>query len=167
MKLQKSKTLICVVLVFLMSFPLGVLSASQKLCKIHGFVYNEDGTKPLKDAIVMIRENTSNNSYVSERSKKDGTYEISKVFPGLYVVGITYNGKDYNINSTVLIRLKKQIVCFTLPKDEGAEFGYMVPCPSPNCFFIKPCGWGFAVGVAGIALGVIKLVERSVSPTEQ
>lgn len=133
--------------------------------KLRGFVYGDDGKKPLSDAVVLLRETTSERTFHSQKTNKYGAYKIEKIAPGTYIVGIQWKGKDFNVDALVKIEPKKQMACFTLPKVvENA--GYQVRCSSPKCFFITPCGWALVSGVtAGIVYGIVKVVEKEVSPT--
>ena len=141
------------------------IPAEDNLGKLHGFVYNDDGKKPLPDAIVLIRETVSQRVYQSEKSKKSGAYKIEQILPGTYAVGIQFNGKDYNVDVLLQIKAKKQMVCLTLPKVEEKP-GYVLRCKSPKCFFITPCGWALVAGTtAGITYGIIKIIEKETSPT--
>jgi len=156
-------------MLILLSFIIAILPqfapAEETVGKLHGFVYANDGKKPLTDAVVLIRETISQRVFQSEKSKKSGAYEIINILPGTYAVGIQYNGKDYNVDALLKIEPKKQMACFTLPRDEEKP-GYLVRCKSPKCFFITPCGWALVGGVtAGITYGIIKIVEKETSPT--
>lgn len=153
----------------LLSFIIAILPqfslAEETVGKLHGFVYGSDGKKPLADAVVLIRETVSQRVFQSEKSKKSGAYEIINILPGIYSVGIQYNGKDYNVDVLLKIEPKKQMACITLPKVEEKP-GYLIHCKSPKCFFITPCGWALVAGVtAGVTYGIIKIVEKQTSPT--
>jgi hypothetical protein len=136
-----------------------------KVGKLNGFVYGDDGKKPLVDAVVLLRETTTERTFQSEKTKKNGAYKIENILPGTYAVGIQWNGKDFNVDVLIKIEPKKQMACFTLPK-VIEQPGYQVRCKSPKCFFITPCGWALVAGAtAGITYGIIKVTEKSVSPT--
>ncbi len=153
------------IITFIISFlPLTVI-AQDNLCMLRGFVYGDDGKKPLNEAMVLLRETTTERTYQSEKTKKNGAYKMEKLLPGTYAIGIQYKGNDYNIDALLQIKPKKQMACFTLPKVEEKP-GYLVRCSSPKCFFVTPCGWALIAGAtAGITYGIIKIVEKEVSPT--
>lgn len=133
--------------------------------KLQGFVYGDDGRKPLANAQVFIREKNSKIIYQSMPTEKNGAYKIENIIPGVYSVGIKYDNKDYNIDALLVIRIEKQWVCFTLPKVLETS-GYVIRCNSPKCFFITPCGWALVTGITGgILVGIIKVTEKEVSPT--
>lgn len=162
--LKKNISLMVLFSFFMTLLPLAI-PAQDNLGKLNGFVYSDDGKKPLTDAVVLIRETVSQKLYQSEKTKNSGAYNIPEIKPGTYAVGIQYKGKDYNVDALVLIKPKKQMACFTLPKAEENP-GYMVRCKSPNCFFITPVGWALvAAATAGITYGIIKITEQQVSPT--
>lgn len=139
--------------------------AEETVGKLHGFVYGNDGKKPLADAVVLIRETVTQRVFQSEKSKKSGAYEIINILPGTYAVGIQYNGKEYNVDVLLKVEPRKQLACFTLPKVEEKP-GYLIRCKSPKCFFITPCGWALVGGITGgITYGIIKIVEKETSPT--
>jgi hypothetical protein len=156
-------------LLVLFSFLIAILPlvapAEDTVGKLHGFVYSDDGKKPLPDAVVLIRETVSQRVFQSEKSKKSGAYNIEAILPGTYAVGIQYKGKDYNVDALIQIKPKKQMACFTLPKVEEKP-GYLLRCKSPACFFVTPCGWALVAGItAGVTYGVIKITEQQVSAT--
>lgn len=139
--------------------------ADDDLGLLNGFVYSDDGKKPLNEAVVLIRETVTQKIFQSKKTAKNGAYQIENILPGVYVVGIQYNGKDYNVDVLLQIKPKKQMACFTLPKAIEKP-GYALRCNSPKCFFITPCGWALVGGItAGITYGIIKIVEKETSPT--
>jgi len=140
--------------------------AQNKVGKLHGFVYSDDGKKPLNDAIVLLREIASARTFQSEKTKKNGAYKIENILPGTYAVGIQWDNKDFNVDALIKIEPKKQMACLTLPKHVDQP-GYLVRCQSPKCFFITPCGWALVAGAtAGVTYGIIKIIEKETSPTE-
>ncbi len=154
-----------VIFSFFMSFVTLAVPAQDNLGILRGFVYGDDGKKPLVDAVVLLRETTTEKTYKSELTKKNGVYKIEKLLPGTYAVGIQYKGKDYNVDVLLQIKPKKQLACFTLPKAEEKP-GYAVRCKSIKCFFITPIGWALVAGAtAGITYGIVKVTEKAVSPT--
>ena len=166
MKYSRKK---CITLTVLFSFlatlvPL-TMGAETKVGTLRGFVYSDDGKKPLPDAVVLIRETTTERTFQSEKSKKNGAYKIENILPGTYAVGIQWGGKDYNVDVLLKIEPKKQMACLTLPKPSDLP-GYQVRCKSPKCFFMTPCGWALIAGAtAGVVYGIIKITEKEVSPT--
>jgi len=158
----------CLMVLFAFLFtlaPLASIAQENKVGKLNGFVYADDGKKPLGDAIVLLRETTTERTYQSEKTKKNGAYKIENLLPGTYAVGIQWKDKPYNVDALVKIEPKKQMACFTLPKPEDQP-GYLVRCSSPKCFFITPCGWALIGAVtAGITYGTIKIIEKETSPT--
>ena len=161
---KKQISILILFLFLLAAWPL-VGPAQDNLGKLNGFVYGDDGKKPLPDAMVLIRETVSQQLYQSEKTKKSGAYKIPEILPGTYAVGIQYKGKDYNVDALVQIKPKKQMACFTLRKLEEKP-GYQVRCKSVKCFFILPVGWALVAGAtAGITYGLIKITEKEVSPT--
>ena len=161
----KKTACVAVLLSFLASaFPLAIM-AEDNLGILNGFVYSDDGKNPLNEAVVLIRETVSLREFKSEKTGKNGAYKIENVLPGTYAVGIQYKGKDYNVDALLQIKPKKQMACFTLPKNIEQP-GYTVRCSSPKCFFITPCGWALVAGVtAGVTYGIIKIIEKESSPT--
>jgi hypothetical protein len=159
----------CITSSLILSFLLTALPllhpAEEIICKLDGFVYSDDGKKPLPDAVVMLRETVSQKVYQSEKAGKNGVYKIEKLLPGTYSVGILYKDKEYNVDVLLQIKYKKQMACFTLPRVTENP-GYAVRCQSPKCFFIRPCGWALVAGItSGITYGIIKITEQQVSQT--
>ena len=167
MKLELRKIIsLSVVFAFIITLaPMTALAQEVKVGKLNGFVYGEDGKKPLKDAVVLLRETTTERIFQSEKTANKGAYKIENILPGTYAVGIKWDNREFNVDALVKIEPKKQMACFTLPKVIETP-GYQVRCASPKCFFITPCGWALvAATTAGITYGIIKIVEREVSPT--
>jgi hypothetical protein len=162
--MKKYVSLAVIFFLFMTILPLAI-PAQENLGKLNGFVYSDDGKKPLNEAMVLIRETVTQRVYQSEKTKKNGAYKIEQLLPGTYAVGIQYKGKEYNVDALLQIKPKKQMACFTLPRNEEKP-GYVLRCNSPACFFITPCGWALVAGVtAGITYGIIKIVEKETSPT--
>jgi uncharacterized protein (DUF2141 family) len=156
--LKKNISLIVLSAFLFTLLPLAVPAQENKVGKLRGFVYGEDGKKPLTDAVVLLRETTTERTFQSEKTKKNGLYKFENLLPGTYAVGIQWDGKDK-------IEPKKQMSCFTLPKLVEKP-GYQVRCKSPKCFFILPVGWALvAAATAGITYGIVKVTEKEVSPT--
>ena len=164
----KKNISVLVISAFLITlFPIAIAAQEAKVGKLNGFVYADDGKKPLADAVVLIRETTTERTYQSEKSDKKGTYKIENIIPGTYAIGIQYDGKDYNVDVLIKIEPKKQMACLTLPK-VTEQPGYQVRCKSPKCFFLTPCGWALIGGAtAGITYGIVKIIEKETSPTGQ
>ena len=142
-------------------------AAETKVGTLRGFVYREDGKKPLVDAVVLVRETTTERTYQSEKTKKNGAYKIENLLPGIYAVGIQWDGKEFNVDALIKIEPKKQMACLTLPKVIETP-GYQLRCRSPKCFFITPCGWALIGGVtSGIVYGIVKIIEKETSPTKK
>jgi hypothetical protein len=139
--------------------------ADNNVGKLRGFIYGDDGKKPLGDAMVLLRETTTQRLYQSEKTKRNGAYKIENILPGVYAVGIQWGDKEYNVDVLIKIEPKKQMACFTLPKPLDKP-GYQLRCSSPKCFFVTPCGWALVAGAtAGITYGIIKITEKATSPT--
>ena len=154
-----------VIFAFMLTLLPMAVSAEETVGKLRGFVYGDDGKKPLNEAVVLLREATSGRTFQSEKTAKNGAYKIENILPGTYAVGIQWDNKDFNVDALIKIEPKKQMACFTLPK-AIEQPGYSVRCSSPKCFFITPCGWALVAGAtAGITYGIIKIVEKETSPT--
>jgi hypothetical protein len=158
-------TSLAVIFAFVIALmPLAAM-ADNNVGKLRGFIYGDDGKKPLGDAMVLLRETTTQRLYQSEKTKRNGAYKIENILPGVYAVGIQWGDKEYNVDVLIKIEPKKQMACFTLPKPIDKP-GYQVRCSSPKCFFVTPCGWALVAGAtAGITYGIIKITEKATSPT--
>lgn len=162
---MKKNISLTVLFFFLLSILPLVAAAEANLGKLNGFVYSDDGKKPLTEAVVLIRETVTLRIFQSDKTGKTGAYKVDNILPGTYAVGIRYKDKEYNVDALLQIKPKKQMACFTLPKVLENP-GYVVRCASPTCFFITPCGWALVAGVtAGITYGTLKITEQQVSPT--
>lgn len=165
--IKKSMSMMVLSAFLITLLPLAVPAQEAKVGKLNGFVYGDDGKKPLGDAIVLLRETTTERTYQSEKTKKNGAYKIENLLPGTYAVGIQWDNKEFNVDVLVKIEPKKQMICITLPKPNDQP-GYLVRCNSPKCFFVTPCGWALIAGAtAGVTYGIIKIIEKETSPTGQ
>lgn len=163
--LRKNISMMVVSAFLITLLPIMAPAQEAKVGKLNGFVYAEDGKKPLENAVVLIRETTTERTYQSGKSDKKGTYKIENIIPGTYAIGIQHDGKDYNVDVLIKIEPKKQMACLTLPK-ATEQPGYQLRCKSPKCFFLTPCGWALIAGAtAGVTYGIIKIVEKETSPT--
>ncbi|NIO47844.1 MAG: hypothetical protein GTN73_00170 [Candidatus Aminicenantes bacterium] len=81
--------------------PHSLVAQSTNYGSLIGYIYEKDGTTPVKDAIVLIR-NTSNGSiYESEESNKQGISKIDHIEDGLYILGIWTKDGGFNIKNII------------------------------------------------------------------
>ena len=69
-----------------------------------GFVYNTDGTTPLAGAVLMLRNVSTGAVYESSISDTVGVVRVEGLEEGLYIVGVTTDQGNYNLEDLVGIR---------------------------------------------------------------
>ena len=71
---------------------------------IVGYVYGPDNTSPVEGAVVKLRNLSTGSLYESMATDDQGMIELQGVDEGLYLVGISTAGGDYNIENLVGIK---------------------------------------------------------------
>lgn len=74
--------------VFLLCFPAFLRSENIAKGNIIGFVYDEDGTTPLENAVVKVKNISTGTIYESSKSDPNGVFAIQGVETGVYLYGV-------------------------------------------------------------------------------
>lgn len=69
-----------------------------------GHIFNEDMRTPVSNAVVKLRNVTSQKEYESEPTDLEGMYRIPGIEEGRYVMGVRSTQGDYNFHYSILIK---------------------------------------------------------------
>ena len=72
--------------------------------KIIGYVYDTDGTTPLKDAVVRIKHVSTGAVFESNKSDSLGVFKIEGVEEGIYIFSVTTAQGGFNSNGPLGVR---------------------------------------------------------------
>lgn len=164
-RIYSSKTLAIILIVsFIFLYSAYDLKAKEiGKGNIIGFIYQKDGTTPVEGAVVKLRNIATGTDYESIQSDKLGIFKAEDVEEGLYLVGVSTEEGDFNVNNLVGIRDNETTkVSFTLkPGEEGQETKKKGKPGGLTKFFLSPVGIALVVAAsAAIIYGVVKLSEK-------
>lgn len=77
--------------------------AKPSIGNLMGFVYGEDGKSPLQDAVVLLKGADTDKVYQSGPTGKTGSYRLSNIDVGTYVVGLKVNEETFNVDGYVKV----------------------------------------------------------------
>lgn len=126
-------TISCVALAMLLGWPLTVAAQDPVVLTgtLMGFVYKDDGKKPLKDVQIILEphpEKTAGqlDKYESALTEDDGAYRIDNLPAGVYKVLIRYKDKEYKVKKldviVTIVGGKENIVSFSLKKQKTLAY---------------------------------------------
>jgi len=96
-KLLKCITPYILVLFFIVLLPVQNYAQQADLGNLMGFLYKEDGKKPIKNAQVVITHRETKKEFKSNITDKNGDYKIMNLPAGEYQVNIRYKDKPYKV----------------------------------------------------------------------
>lgn len=164
-RIYKSKSLTVILIVsFILLYSAYDLNAKEiGTGSMIGFVYQKDGITPAEGAIVKLRNVATGRSYDSTKSDKLGIFRVEAVEEGLYLVGVSTEEGDFNVNNLVGIRGNETAkVSFALKPAQGGEDAEPKSKPSGLAkFFLSPVGIAVVVAASAVIIyGVVKLSEK-------
>lgn len=130
-----------------------------------GFVYEKDGTTPLKGAIVKLKNVSTRRIYESSKTDKLGAFKIEGIDEGLYVAGISSKEGDFNLKNLIGIKAGETAkISFALKpeakvkKEKKAKI--MKKGKGLASFFSSPIGLAVIVAASvAIVYGVVSITE--------
>ena len=134
-----------------------------------GHIYNEDMRTPVRNAVVMLRNVTTQKEYESEPTDPDGMYRIPGIVEGRYVMGVKAPSGSYNFHYSIMIKadaLAKLSVAMT-PGDSPVRLQYGSSYNKKATiidFFKSPAGILTIITAVEITLFAIALSEGEASP---
>ena len=130
--IMKSKILAIFVIggFFLSLSAIFILAQEVQTGVMMGYVYDKDGEKPIKNAIVVIRNTRTGEEFSSRPTDNTGRYEIYNIPEGIYHVRV-YLDKKHQYNQRILPRIEKGkvlILSFNIKKKTPFLLG-CIKCP--------------------------------------
>ena len=134
-----------------------------------GHIFSEDMRTPVANAVVRLRNLTTQKEYESQPTDSDGTYVIPGIEEGRYVMGVLGPNGSYNFHYSLMIKadaLAKLSVAMK-PGDppvmlqQGSEANKK---PTILDFFKSPAGILALITVAELTLYSVALKEGEASP---
>jgi hypothetical protein len=134
-----------------------------------GHIYNEDMRTPVRNAVVMLRNVTTQKEYTSEPTDPDGMYRIPGIEEGRYVMGVQGPSGAYNFHYSIMIKadaLAKLSVAMKSGEapvrlEQGSSYNKK---PTIIDFFKSPAGILTIVTAIEITLFAVALSEGEASP---
>jgi hypothetical protein len=85
----------------LLCSPYFLLSNGENKGNMVGFIYRADGTTPLENGIVTIRNISTGSVYGSVESNNLGAFKIEGIEKGLYLVTISTKERGYKVENLI------------------------------------------------------------------
>lgn len=150
----KFMTIFILLAFVLFTCPFSAAGAQDETGILTGHIYYQDGTSPVKGAVVKVRTADSQDEYESAPTDKQGSFRIDALPPGLYVAGIIYKDDSYSVDNPIGIKLDEPVdVVLLIGKNR----------PSPLwAFFTSTAGVAvLAAATAGATFGVVQYRNRN------
>ena len=134
-----------------------------------GHIYNEDMRTPVRNAIIKLRNVTTQKEYESEPTDPDGLYRIPGIEEGRYVMGVVSVQGDYNFQYSIQIKSNALAKLSVAMKPGGVPARIEESSDSTKKktiidFFKSPAGVLTLITVAEATLFAIALSEGEASP---
>ncbi len=119
------------VLMFGTSLAISAQDPATDLGTLMGFVYKDDGKKPLKGVKILLEPHPEKmpgqlDEYESALTEDDGAYRIDNLPAGVYMVKIEHKDKEYKVKKldiiVTIIPQKENIVSFSLKKQKTLAY---------------------------------------------
>ena len=136
---------------------------------LSGYIYNEDMRTPVRNAVVKLRNVTSQKEYESEPTDLEGMYRIPEIEEGRYVMGVMSVQGDYNFHYSILIKSDALAKLSVAMKPNNAPVRIEQGTSTNEKkglgdFFKSPAGILTILTVVEVTLFAIALSEGEASP---
>ncbi len=156
----------------LLLLPIETLSAPTG--SLVGFIYGSDMKTPVQNAVVKVRNVENGKEYVSTPTDANGSYQLSQLKEGKYILGITAPDGDYNFPYIMVVK-GGEIGKLSLALKAGMASGLGQESIEPTekervSFFKTPVGIAVLMVATTLALyGTFKLLEgkEEASPSKK
>jgi hypothetical protein len=134
-----------------------------------GHIYNEDMKTPVRNAVVKLRNLTTQKEYESEPTDPSGMYVIPAIDEGRYVMGVIGPGGSYNFHYSIMIK-SEGLAKLSVAMKPGESPVMLQQGSSPKTkttiadFFKSPAGILALVVAAELTLFAVALKEGEASP---
>ncbi len=102
--LGKSKWIVCSVLAAFAAMVMPVALPAADPGALAGFVFAKDAKSPVAGAVVKLRNIADMKEMASAPTDADGTYSITGVPEGRYLVGVTSSQEDFNLDYALYVK---------------------------------------------------------------
>ncbi len=137
-----------------------IFSSEEGEGNLIGFIFQEDGTTPVKGAVLKIRNIATAELLESEKSDENGIVKIQGIEQGMYVAGVTSNEGNFNFKNIIGIesnsteKLSIALKPGGLQGEEGGKGGFVK-------FLGTPLGIAVILAATGgIIYTIVKLTEK-------
>jgi hypothetical protein len=95
---------------FLVFLPIPILADAQASMKgnVIGFIYAQDGTTPLKGAVVKFKNLATGKIYDSTSSDVYGIFRVPGIESGIYTYGVIIEGGGFNAESILGLKVDER-----------------------------------------------------------
>lgn len=153
----------------LLTAPLPQFAAPRGNGALVGHIYNEDMRTPVRNAVVKLRNLTTQKEYESDPTDPDGMYKIPAVEEGRYVMGVQGPSGSYNFHYSIMIKADSMAKLSVAMKpgsspvmlQQGSSWNKKATIID---FFKSPAGILTVVAAVEVALFAIALAEEEASP---
>ena len=110
-RLKRSKILATGLILsfFLFYAPHSLFAQKIKNGSLIGYIYKEDGTTPVEEAVVIIRNISNGSMYESKESNELGVSKIDNIEEGVYILGIWTKNGGFNIKNIIGIKTNETV----------------------------------------------------------
>ena len=145
------------IIALILMAPASTYSQTDEVGSVAGFIYDGDGEKPVKEAVVLLRPVKEGDEYESEPTGETGDFRIEGITPGAYMAAVRIkSGKVFKTLSLVRVTTGKRLI----------RSFYLTPERPLAMIWKRPCG--IALILSGTAVITRLIVEnpKEVSPTQ-
>jgi hypothetical protein len=135
-----------------------------------GHIFNEDMRTPVRNAVVKLRNITTQKEYESEPTDVDGLYRIPGLEEGRYIMGVLGPSGNYNFHYSIMIKADA-LAKLSVAMKAGNAPVMVQQGTSDNRkkttiidFFKSPAGILTLVSAAEMTLFLVALKEGEASP---
>ena len=137
-----------------------------------GHIYDEDMRTPVRNAVVVLRNLTTQKEYWSEPTDPDGLYRIPEIEEGRYIMGVKAVSGSYNFHYSLLIKSDVLAKLSVAMKPGGdpvmLQQGYNANKKSTIVeFFKSPAGIVTLLTAVEVTLFAFVLAENEASPVNR
>ena len=137
--------------------PSTAFAQTEELGSVAGFIYDGDGEKPIKEAVVLLRPVKDGDEFESEPTGETGDFKIEGVAPGAYMAAVRIkSGKVYKTLSLVRIEAGKRLI----------RSFYLTPERPLAWLWYRPCGIALILSGTAVITKLIIDEPEEVSPTQ-
>ncbi len=169
--MKKTLAVFLVGALILLTVPVAQIAAAPKgNGALAGHIYGDDMRTPVRNAVVKLRNLTTQKEYESEPTDPEGMYRIPGIEEGRYVMGVLGPSGAYNFHYSILIKADA-LAKLSLAMKPGGEPVMLQQGTSDYGkkatiidFFKSPAGILTIIAAVEVTLFAIVLSEGEASP---